>query len=226
MKWSRGSPVSCTGRLTTPTGHPVPRANATRKCPLSRPPCRLHLLPRSSPAALSTRVGWEEKSSPASPSALSSASSVAPLATALSCWVPPPSSPLSASTWMGHSGQPSAPSPQPWALQPLRGPHRPPHRLPRPVVYPYHHRSPPLTHATADELTGEHPSSPLPPNWSPILLCRSSRPWPAPLLGITGNWPAPLPVAMELPPLPLFDRGPPTHGWPASLDGPDGLGRE
>jgi hypothetical protein len=29
MKWSRGPPVSCTGRLTAPTGHPAPCASAT-----------------------------------------------------------------------------------------------------------------------------------------------------------------------------------------------------
>jgi hypothetical protein len=67
----------------------------------------------------------------------------------------------------GHSGHPSAPSPPPRAPQPLRGPHHPPRRLPWPVVYLYRRRSPPPTHAIADELTGEHPSSPLPPNGPP-----------------------------------------------------------
>jgi hypothetical protein len=94
---------------------------------------------------------------------------------ALSRGVPPPSSPPSASTSTGHSDHPSASSPPPRAPQPLRGHHRPPRNLPWPVVYLYRRRSPPPTHTTADGLTGEHPSSPLPPNGSPISLCRSSR---------------------------------------------------
>jgi hypothetical protein len=69
----------------------------------------------------------------------------------------------STSTWMGHSGDPSALSPPPRALQPLRGPHRPPHRLPRPVVHLYCRCCPLLTHTTMDGLTDEHPSSLLSP---------------------------------------------------------------
>jgi hypothetical protein len=122
---------------------------------------------------------------------------------------------------MGHSSHPSASSSPPRALQQLRRPHRPPRRLPRPVVHLYCRCSPPLTHATVDGLTGEHPSSSLPPNGSATLLCRSSHhPQPTPLLGITENRPAPPPVAMELPPLSLFDHAPPAHAWPASLVGP------
>jgi hypothetical protein len=69
----------------------------------------------------------------------------------------------STSTWMGHSGDPSALSPPPRALQPLRGPHRPPRRLPRPVVHLYRRCCPLLTHTTMDGLTDEHPSSLLSP---------------------------------------------------------------
>jgi hypothetical protein len=55
-------------------------------------------------------------------------------------------------------------------------------------------QGPPLTHATVDGLTGEHPSSSLPPNGSRISLCRSSRrPRPAPPSGIAENLPAPPP---------------------------------
>jgi hypothetical protein len=73
----------------------------------------------------------------------------------------------------------------------------------------------------------EHPSSPLPPNGSPISLCRSSHcPRPTPPPGITGNRPAPPPVAMEPPPQPLFNHGLPAHGRPASLVGLVGLGLE
>jgi hypothetical protein len=119
-----------------------------------------------------------------------------------------PHQPSSTSMRTSHFGHPSASSPLPRASQPLRGPHRPPRRLPRLEVHLYCHCSPLLTHATADGLTGEDPSSLLPPNGFPISLCRSCRrPRPAPPPGIVRNWPAPPPVALELTPLPLSTMG-------------------
>jgi hypothetical protein len=216
MKWSRGPPVSCTGRLTVPTGHLVSRAHAispvTTGDPPSAPPCRLHRLPRSSPDHLNFTRGLRGEllnsfafshhahhlccatcchsaasgaTADALPSRIraqripdvewTSASSYAAARSRLKRVGRLLLHPPSASTWTGHSGHPLAPSPPPRALQPLCGPHRPPRQLPLPLVHPYHRRSPPPTHATADGLTGEHPTSPLPPNGSPTSLCRSSR---------------------------------------------------
>jgi hypothetical protein len=119
------------------------------------------------------------------------------------------------------------PSPPPGGPQPLRGPHRPPRRLFRPMAYLYRCRSPP---PIAPPRTGSPVSTPLPrcPEMGPptSLGCFSLRLQTTPPSWVAGNRPAPLPVAMELPPLPLFDRGPPAHVWPASLVGPDGLGPE
>jgi hypothetical protein len=217
-------------QLHRPLNHAYRSLGPTRKCHCAGhhlwPALYTALPPPPATAVIVDRLicacGLRGEVPPALSSPLSPVSSGAPLATALPRRVPPPSPP-SASMWTGHSIHPSAPSPPPRAPQPLRGPHRPPRRLPRPVVYLYPRRSPRPTHATADGLTGEHPSSPL-PQMGPLSHCVALAVVPdTPSSRIAGNRPAPPPVAMESPPLPLFDHGPPAHGWPASLVGLDGL---
>jgi hypothetical protein len=145
-------------------GAPLFSSSSTAS-PLRTPPCSSSLSHRRQPTSAPLRP------SQPIPELWYSATQLPALAACcLNHWslLPPPvpHQPPSASKRMGHSGHPSAPSPPPRAPQPLRGPHRPPRRLPRPVVHLYRHCSPLLTHATVDGLIGEHPPSPCPSNWA------------------------------------------------------------
>jgi hypothetical protein len=224
--YSHGSPSCCRfpiapGCRVTPHAPHRPRVMRCRPYPLvgmASSKRRIPLLPLRSPL-LTPRVLRDAAPQPPAAGILSPPrASPGPRAAPQPGYRPPdhlhklplsvPHQPPSASMWTGHSAHPSTPSPPPRAPQPLRGPHR----LPRSVVHLYRRRSPPLTRAAVDGLTGEHPAA---PNGFPISLCRSSRrPRPTPPSWIAGNRPVPPPVAMELPPLPLFDHGPPAHGWP------------
>jgi hypothetical protein len=108
-----------------------------------------------------------------------------------------------------HSGHPSTLSPPPRAPQLLRGPHRQPRRLPRPMDHLYHRRSPPLTHATMDSLNGEHPL-PLAPQIGPPHHCPATVPFPHP---------SPVPACRNPPPpSPPNGRGRAALGSPVFVE--------